>query len=86
MLNFIFSFAPRPFNGEHYEKRSLELVTSSFFSNISPGNFDDLILSGFWVFPKIMFVNLCKAIHDNIIIPVSPDPLNLENVERRESN
>ena len=37
---------------------------------------DDLIQSGFWVIPKITFGNLCKAIHDIIIIPVSYDPLN----------
>ena len=37
--------------------------------------------SGFRVIPKI-FANLCKTIHDEIIIPVS-DSLNLENVENK---
>ena len=39
-------------------------------------NFDDLTESGF--IPKIACANLCKSIHDVIIIVVSSDPLNLE--------
>ena len=59
----------------------------NFFSVIYHlGNFDDLIPSGFWVIPRITFGNLCKPICDVIIIPVSSDPLNLENVERKERN
>ena len=46
------------------------------------GNFDVLIQSGFWVIPKIAFANLCKPIHDVIIIPISFDPLNLETVKK----
>ena len=42
-----------------------------------PDNFDDLMQSGFWV-------NLCKPIHDVIILLVSSDSLNLETVERKE--
>ena len=38
--------------------------------------------SGFRVISKIIFANLCKTIHDEIIIPVS-DSLNLENVENK---
>ena len=33
-------------------------------------------------YSKIIFANLCKTIHDEIIIPVS-DSLNLENVENK---
>ena len=29
-------------------------------------------------------VNLCKLIHDVIIIPVSSEPLNIETVERKD--
>ena len=36
--------------------------------------------------PKITFANSRKPIHDVIIIPVSPDPLNLKIVEREEKN
>ena len=48
------------------------------------GNFDDLIQSGFWVPRKITFFNLCKAIHDVLIIPVLSDPLNLESGEGKK--
>ena len=46
--------------------------------------FDDLIQSVFWVVPKITFANLGKPIQDFIIISVSFDPLNLENVEGKK--
>ena len=55
---------------------------NSFF--IDPGNFDDLIQSGFRVIPKITFANLCKLFHDVIIILVSSDLLNLDTTERKE--
>ena len=42
------------------------------------GNFDDLIQSGFWVFPNIAFANSSNPIHDVIKIPVSFEPLNQE--------
>ena len=35
------------------------------------------------LFQKDKFANLWKPIHDNIIIPVSSDPLRLETVERK---
>ena len=38
------------------------------------GNFDNLIQGDFWVIPKTKFVNLCKLIHDVIVIPVTSDP------------
>ena len=48
------------------------------------GSSDDLIQSGFWVIPKIIFAYLCnKPIHDFIIITVSSDHLNLKNMERK---
>ena len=50
------------------------------------GNFDNLIQVGFWVVTKITFAELCKPIHDVIIIPVSSDTLNLETMERKEKN
>ena len=34
-------------------------------------NFDDLIQIVFWVTPKMIFANLCKPMHNVIIIPVS---------------
>ena len=55
---------------------------NSFF--IDPGNFDDLIQSGFRVIPKITFATLCKLFYDVIIIPVSSDLLNLDTTERKE--
>ena len=76
-------------------KKDLELVTnlSSGFKTYSKkiffslvyhlDNFHDLTLNGFWNIPKITFVNSCKLIHNGIFIPVSPGPLNLENVERK---
>ena len=48
-------------------------------------DFDDLIQSGFWVIIQITFANLCKPVCDFIIIPVSSDPLNLKNVERKKN-
>ena len=42
------------------------------------GNFDDLTLSSFLIIPKITIVNLCKLVHNVIIISVSSDPMNLE--------
>lgn len=48
------------------------------------GNFDDLILGGFWVIPKFTFTNLCKPVEDVIVISVSSDPLILETVEGKE--
>ena len=48
-----------------------------------PVSFDDLIQSGLWVIPKLIFANLCKPIHDIIIIPVLSDSFNLENVEKK---
>ena len=40
--------------------------------------FDGLMQGGFWVIAKITFANLCKLIHDVIIIAVSSGPLNLK--------
>ena len=37
--------------------------------------------SRFWFITKITIANLCKPIHDFIIIPVSSDPLSLETME-----
>ena len=48
------------------------------------GNFGDLIQSSFRVITKIIFTNLCKPIRNIIGISVSPDPLNLETMERNE--
>ena len=36
--------------------------------------------------PKITFANSRKPMHDVIIIPVSPDPLNLKILEREGKN
>ena len=47
-------------------------------------SFEDLIQSGFYIIPKITFTNLCKPMHGVIIIPVSSDPLYLENVKRKK--
>ena len=75
--------------------RGLELVTSFslsykiclekvlFLVIYHLGNFDDLIQSGFWVIPKILFPNFCKPIQDVIIIPVSSDPVNMVTVKRK---
>ena len=42
-----------------------------------------LTVSGLWTIPKITFANLCRPIHDGIIILVSPGPLNLKFVHRK---
>ena len=51
-------------------------------------NYDDLMESGVWVIPKIIFTNLgnlqFRPIHRVIIIPVSSDSFNLKIVERKE--
>ena len=44
---------------------------------------NDLIQINFSVILKDTFANLCKPIHNVIIIPVSSDPLNLEGMERK---
>ena len=43
---------------------------------------NDLIQIGFPVILKITFANLCKPIHNVIIVPASSDLLSLEAVER----
>ena len=48
------------------------------------GNFDNYTQSGFSVIVKIAFANLCKPFYDIKVNPVSSNPLNLENVERKE--
>ena len=76
-------------------KRDLELVTRLFglqnmFRKIPNlmayylGNIDVLKEIGFKLFQKLHFANLCKPIHGVIITPVSPDPLNLETVKRKQ--
>ena len=45
-------------------------------------SFDDFIQSFSWVILKITFVNLCKLIH-NIVILVFSDPLNLKKMEKK---
>ena len=45
-----------------------------------------LTVSGLWTIPKITFANLCRPIHDGIIILVSPGPLNLKFVQRKGKN
>ena len=50
-------------------------------SDLLAGQFDDLELSGFWVVSIITIANLCKLVHNVIIISVSSDPTNLETVE-----
>ena len=50
------------------------------------GDFDELIQSRSLVIPKITFDNLCKPIHNVVIIPVSSDPWNLEAAEKKEKN
>ena len=91
-VNLIFSFTPSSFYEQNYEKQNehgtsyqslfgLQNIFRNSFSVIYLlGNFDDLIQSGFQFIPKIIFANLCKPVHDVIIIPVSSDALNLENV------
>ena len=74
-------------------KRDLRLATNLslgckmcseefFSSDLSPGQCK--VVSE--LFQKFTFANLCKPIHNVIIIPVSSDPLNLETVERKEKN
>ena len=43
--------------------------------------FDDFIENGFWIIPNITITNLCKPIHDVIIIVVSSDALNVETLK-----
>ena len=50
------------------------------------GNFDNAIQSGLWATPEITFANSCNPMHNVIIIPISPDPLNLKIVEREGKN
>ena len=96
--NLIFFFARRPFLWTRlwktkgaYNQLPTSLWVAKHVSKISSlviyqlGNLDDLIQSGFSFIPKIKFANLCKPIHDVIIIPVSSDSLNLEAVERKET-
>ena len=47
------------------------------------GSFDDFIQSFSWVILNITFVNLCKLIHNIIVILVFSDPLNLKKVEKK---
>ena len=55
------------------------------FSDLSSGQFDDLIQSVFGVIHKITFANFCKPTHNIIIVPVSSDPLNLEKSQEWKS-
>ena len=55
---------------------------NSFFCDLS--KFDDLIQSGFWFISNNIFINVCKPVHDVIIIPVSSDHLNLTLMEKYE--
>ena len=98
----IFSLEPSPFWQRRLWKTKslwgLELViilfrVANFFRKISflviyhLGKFDDSIIqSGFWVIPNITFANLCRPIHDIIIIPVSSNPYNLKTEEREKMN
>ena len=50
------------------------------------GSFDGLMQSGFWVVIKIAFTNLCRVIHDVMVIPVSSDLLNLESLDSNGKN
>ena len=83
---------PVSFNGQDYENQKVSgtsyhslFVSQNMFRKIPfvvvyhLGNFDDLLQSGFGIVPNITFDNLCKPIHDVIIIPVSSDPLNMES-------
>ena len=47
------------------------------------GSFHDLMQRGLSIIRKIVFANFCYPIGDFIIIPVSPDTLNTEIVERK---
>ena len=86
-LTWFFPLHPVPFYGQDYEKQEglwtsyhclfglkimFRKIPVSVMYNL--GNFDDLIQTSFWVIPKVTFANLCKPIHDVIIIPVSSDP------------
>ena len=59
-------------------KRVLKLVTLLRLS--CKTCFDDLMQSDF-SYSKILFANLCKSMHDVIIIPVSS--IHLKTVERK---
>ena len=90
--NTVFPLRPVSFNGQDYENQKVSgtsyhslFVSQNMFRKIPfvvvyhLGNFDDLLQSGFGIVPNITFDNLCKPIHDVIIIPVSSDPLNMES-------
>ena len=94
-LTRFFLLYPVPLYGHDYEKQKgpgtsyqslcgLQKMFRKipFLAIYHLGNFDDLIQSGFLVIPKISFANLCNPAL-NIIIPVSSDHLNLENLQRK---
>ena len=83
---WFFPLHPASFYGQDYEnKMDLELVNSlsfgcnTYLEKLYFSHLFDLIQSGFWVIPKLTLANLCKPIHSILIIPISPDPLDLEN-------
>ena len=50
------------------------------------GNFDDLIQSGFWVIPKIIFAYLHKLLREIIIISDLYGYWNLRNAKKKDKN
>ena len=98
-ISLIFSYKTSPIlwtrlwkSKRIWNKLPVSLLSQSIFRKIlfpvifHQGNFDKSIQRGFWVIPKITFINLCRSVHDIIIIQDSSDPLDLECVESEEKN
>ena len=78
-LTLFFLSNPVPFKVQNYQKQKESGASDQSLFRLRNkfrkiplsvmyylNKFDDVIYSGFWVFPKITSANLCKSIHDII--------------------